>query len=740
MMAQLAIPAPVVAAPPPPIFRFVGGAPPHDTWTVGMPAAPDLEVLFDEPFAAWARACGWTPHPAPPAQPTHLRCPYSHVEVILHGCQRSEEAALLDSGAFTRYDLPSQLSEVLCALVETGKLVMHPPEGDLRLLLLKCCHAARIALSDPRLLLTIAKTGLVQLAPGNGPLASRWPLQVSTRDLVPAPAINLLNEAMCLWRSPARFTQASRALQTSSFHIVFEAARVRVEQDTPLMAHILVLQVQNFDTIAETVGQFLATLDIQPELIRFPSTVPRCLQDVTWAMQYCLGTPMVRQSAFVLRLPDMLVHFPDCNSVFIDGYNVPSGGLVPLVKQLVLAHFTGAQDPFSVETFREMEPRVAAVNQHMVISADPPSTVSGKVLWHEQYKHRLVTAHKDLVKQHSSNASSKVAAVQTKQFRDVSPCILAAASQEGASSDHITQLVVKSECKLLIMYMFKKTSGLAGFKEFTCMSPHRGHLDSYVAWCMSCDELGLVPQRARGRLASSTLVEAGRMGLWHPNADLYNNCKAWEQMLAGRLWASVPMEEWYSDVAMLRVMRKYGNRYLEGFGRAGTGLYSFLWMMDQGIDLLESQSHRSCSTKEILDLVQWWISAALMEAGRQFADETQADADFSLPLRNTFLRDDGTGCISKLIQKKLSLDKWESFAEDMPQTMSALLSPHNSNNAVPVNTSALSVHHNATVECLPAAKRPKLQGKHLITYFTVQCLFTSSIAQLLPRTVALRVA
>ena len=48
--------------------------------------------------------------------------------------------------------------------------------------------------------------------------------------------------------------------------------------------------------------------------------------------------------------------------------------------------------------------------------------------------------------------------------------------------------------------------------------------------------------------------------------------------------------------------------------------------------------------------------------------------------------------------------------------MSALLSPHNSNNAIPVNTSALSLHHNAVVECLPTAKRPKFQGKHLITY------------------------
>ena len=108
MAAPTAVPAPGVAAPPPPIFRFVGAPPPHDTWTLGMPTEPDLEVLIDEPFVAWARAWPWTPHPLPPGQPTHLRCPYKYVEAVLHGCQRSKEDALLDSGTFTRYGLPSQ--------------------------------------------------------------------------------------------------------------------------------------------------------------------------------------------------------------------------------------------------------------------------------------------------------------------------------------------------------------------------------------------------------------------------------------------------------------------------------------------------------------------------------------------------------------------------------------------------------------------------------------------------------
>ena len=107
MAGILPIGAPGAPPPAPPISRFVGGPALHDTWVIGMPAVPELEVLFDEPFAA-------------PAQPTHLRCLYKFVEAVLHGCQRSEDDALLESGSFSRYDRPSQLSEVLLALTETG--------------------------------------------------------------------------------------------------------------------------------------------------------------------------------------------------------------------------------------------------------------------------------------------------------------------------------------------------------------------------------------------------------------------------------------------------------------------------------------------------------------------------------------------------------------------------------------------------------------------------------------------
>ena len=93
-------------------------------------------------------------------------------------------------------------------------------------------------------------------------------------------------------------------------------------------------------------------------------------------------------------------------------------------------------------------------------------------------------------------------------------------------------------------------------------------------------------------------------------------------MLANKSWTSVPYEDCYEDVAICRVMWKYGNRYLEGLGRAGVGDYSFIWMMDQGIELLESQASRFCPASAITDLTKWWFRTALAKTGRLFADET----------------------------------------------------------------------------------------------------------------------
>jgi hypothetical protein len=681
-----------------------------------MPAMPELEVLVDEPFAAWARGWIWTPHPAAPAQPTHLRCLYKFVEAVLHGCQRSEEDALLESGSFSRYDRPSQLSEVLLALTETGKLLMATPLDDIRLIMMACLKAAKNSRSDPRLLLTLAKTGQVQPAPANALLSSRWPLLVKTRHLAPSAANHLINEMVMYWRCAERFTQAARVLQTSAFSILFESSRVRVETETPPLAPYLQVQAVNFDTIAENVGEELASLEVQPELIKFPLTLATVLKDIKWSHQYCLGlVPSVRQSAFVIRLPDMLIHFHECGSVFTDNSGSTSFGLVPLVQQLVQAHFSTSQDPFSVETFRELEPRVAVINQQMHLDASPPTSIAGIVLWHERYLNRLATAHKLEQKQNSTsvNSSSKVAGVQSQEFKSIAPSIEATAAV-ATRSEQTTQMVMKSECKILIMFMWELVGGVSGFQVFNTLSVCRGHLDSYLGWCLSVDSTGHVPHCAKGKVVPQWAVKATSKGCWFPanGLNLYNLCKAWEQMIAHRQWSEIPVEEWFMDNHINRVFRKFGNRYFEGIGRAGVGRGSFLWVCDQGIELLDSRYARSCSPKEVTDLVQWWFRAALTEAGDAFADATRQDTDFSQPLRNEFLVDTGTGCINKLALRLKSLDKWEEFAANMPETVASLLSSaavHNGGTAH-MSVSPSSLGHDPVVDFLRPSKRQKPAG------------------------------
>ena len=721
MAGILPIGAPGAPPPAPPIFRFVGGPAPHDTWVIGMPAVPELEVLIDEPFAAWARGWVWTPHPAAPAQPTHLRCPYKFVEAVLHGCQRSEDDALLESGSFSRYDRPSQLSEVLLALTETGKLLMTTPLHDMRLILMACLGAAKNSRNDPRLMLTLAKTAQVQPAPANALLASRWPLLVKTRHLAPSASNNLINEMLMYWRCPERFTQAARVLGTSAFAILFESSRVRVETETPPLAAYLVVAAANFDTISENVGEELASLEVQPELIKFPLTLATVIKDIKWSHQYCLGlTPSVRQSAFVIRLPDMLIHFHECCSVFTDNSGVTSFGLRPFVQQLVQAHFSAAQDPFSVETFRELETRVAAVNQQMRLDASPPTSIAGVVLWHERYLTRLATAVKLEQRQNSTsvNSSSRVAGVQSQEFKCIAPIIeaAAAATVSPARNEQTTQTVMRSECKILIMFMWELVGGVAGFQVFNTLSLCRGHLDSYLGWCLSVDSTGHVPYCARGKVVPQWAVKATAKGRWFPadGLNLYNLCKAWEQMIAHRQWSEIPVEDWFLDNHVNRVFQKFGNRYFEGIGRSGVGRGSFLWVCDQGIELLDSKHARSCSPKEVTDLVQWWFRAALTEAGDAFADATRQDTDFSKPLRNEFLTDTGTGCISKLALRLKSLDKWEEFAENMPETVASLLSSaavHNGG-AAHISVGSPSLGHDPVVDFLRPSKRQKPTGSH----------------------------
>jgi hypothetical protein len=219
---------------------------------LGWPQIRCSKLMLMNHLPPTRRACWWTQHPPLPAQPTHMRCRYSWVHLVLHGCLHSTDAALLDQQrAFLRYDLPSKLSDVwLCVsaamdldtpMVHTGKLIKVVLE------------AAKSCESDPRLLLSLADTAEAQDAPVNGLVASRWQLVITTRALVHKPEDSLFREAWLLWRCRDRFTRAARAADVSPFRILSESARLKVESESALLAPFLAVAARNFGTIATQV-------------------------------------------------------------------------------------------------------------------------------------------------------------------------------------------------------------------------------------------------------------------------------------------------------------------------------------------------------------------------------------------------------------------------------------------------------------------------------------------------------
>ena len=162
-----------MAAPPPaslvvppaaavlvPIFRFVGGPAPNAVWDIACGSLPMVEVAADEPFAAFAQCdeWDWTPHPPPPAAPTHMRCDYAWPELLLNSCCHSDEDAYLDSSPMIRCTLPAELGEIWTALLETNLLPLDQPITKTAILLKLFMETARATHSDPRLNLTLART------------------------------------------------------------------------------------------------------------------------------------------------------------------------------------------------------------------------------------------------------------------------------------------------------------------------------------------------------------------------------------------------------------------------------------------------------------------------------------------------------------------------------------------------------------------------------------------------------
>jgi hypothetical protein len=666
--------------PPQAFLTFADSPAPYDLWIVGMPADPLLEVNADDAFAALFHCFDWTPHPPAPAIPTHLRCKYSWVHLLLHSCVTAEEDALLDSPFLARYTLPSKLAAIWLAIAP--QVEQHTPFTSVAIAWKACRAAALTCNPTDELRLTLADTAFAQPAPVAGILAARWPLFMTTREVNLAPQTSLFGEAWLLWRFKRRFTNAARSDPANPLYILLESARVHVLDQSPLLAPFLALTAPNIGNIAGPVGAHIQLWTLPIEMIKFPSSSFGDLVDASRVHDYLFGEDSLRQIAFVERLPLILEHFPAVFHILLRNEEQPDlSARKQRLAQLTAAYFPALQDAFNVNLIAALEARVLDVSAQMELEADQPNSPTARVLYHCAQQERLKRADKELSKAAATpSVASKIAGVQTTEFREASAALSALLADGMADPNEVLQTTFKHLCKLLSLHVLNMCSGVSGFPIFASLSPYRNHFPEYVAWALSTDDTGVMPRKSKGRLPPESFVKALLQGLWGQQLDLYNLAMIWEQMMAGRAQAAVPEHLWYLDPTQLRVMLKLGLRLFEAISRSGGDeltVGSFSWVMQQGLALLESRNTRSCQPLEIDEMVAWWFRAALSEAGTTFRDETKADTDFSKPLLDIFIHDSGRGCIAQLNGKLASLDKWEMLADDLPHTLGAILNGDN---------------------------------------------------------------
>jgi hypothetical protein len=266
--------------------------------------------------------------------------------------------------------------------------------------------------------------------------------------------------------------------------------------------------------------------------------------------------------------------------------------------QLTSAYFAGLQDAFNVSILAALEDRVKDVNAQMDLEADPPGSPTARVLYHCMQQERLQRANKDLSKAAATpSVASKIAGVQTQEFREASATLQALLAGGPADPNEVFQTTFRHGCKLLTLHLLNMSTGVNGFLIFSSLSPYRNHFAEYIAWALSTDDQGLVARKSQGRLPPDSVVKALLQGLWGPQLDLYNLAMVWEQMLAGRTHPAVEEHLWYLDTVQLRVMLKLGFRLFEAIARSGgdeLAVGSFKWVMNQGLELLQSRNTRSC--------------------------------------------------------------------------------------------------------------------------------------------------
>jgi hypothetical protein len=674
----MAVPPPVLPLPPPPqaFLTFADSPAPHDRWVPSMLADPLLEVAADDAFPALFQCWKWTAHPPPPAAPTHLRCPYSWVHLLLHSCLSSEEDALLDSPFLTRYDLPSKLAAIWLTL--SPHVDQNSPFTSIAVAWKACLEAAFTCPASDELKLLLVDTAFSQAAPAAGPLASRWPVLMTSREVNQQPQVSLFSESWLLWRCKRRFTNAARSEPANPLFVLFESARAYVLEHSPLMAPFLTLDAANIPNISGPVASHMALWTLPVEMIRFPPTAFAELMDASRVHDYLFEGQDARQTAFVDRLTDVLAHFPELHSVLLlNEGQADFSARRQRLQQLVTAYFSSSQDAFSIPILHSLEARIQDVNAQMALEADPPLTPTACVLYHCAHLERLKRADKDLSKASAAPSSaSKLVGVQTHEFRESSAALLALIAGGMADPNAVFQLTFKLHSKLLILQLLNLCTGVSGFPIFASLSPYKNHFAAYISWAFSTDDAGSTARKSKGRVLPDSVLTAITKGHWCRQLDLYNTCKVWEQMMVGREFQAVPEASWYMNSLHLQVMLKLGARLFNAIKRSGGDRHvtgSFAWVMKQGIDLLQDRTAHTCPPVEIDEMVAWWFRAALTEAGAAFADETKSDTDFSLPLQDVFLYDNGRGCITQLQTKLASMGRWENLADDLPHTIGRLM-------------------------------------------------------------------
>ena len=272
-------------------------------------------------------------------------------------------------------------------------------------------------------------------------------------------------------------------------------------------------------------------------------------------------------------------------------------------------------------------------------------------------------------------------AVKSIEFQQIAPSLEALCEVTNVNSNAVFQRSFQSKCKAIIMYLTEIMPAIQGFRVFTSLSPHRGKTDLYLGWCLSVEADGTVPEKGKNEKLANAQLKATWAGNWVEGLDLYNLCKTWEQMLVGKEWNAVPIDEWFMNAELITVMELFGFRFFSGINRSGGSVEdrgSFLWVVKTGKGiLLKKDSTPNTLPADVISLAQWWFHAALTEAGELFHSEIKVDTDYSKPLQDVFLVDSPHGCMKELATKQEDMSVLGRMTKNVSHTLQALMAENN---------------------------------------------------------------